>query len=89
MQTKDVLKEAILAFDGTAIIVSHDRDFLNGLVSKVYEFGDGKVREHIGGIYDFLAKKNIESLGELQMKRAPEHTEQPKSDSRSGGTPCL
>lgn len=85
MQTKDVLKEAILAFDGTAIIVSHDRDFLNGLVSKVYEFGDGKVREHIGGIYDFLAKKNIESLGELQMKRAPEHTEQPKSDSRSEG----
>lgn len=85
MQTKDVLKEAILAFDGTAIIVSHDRDFLNELVSKVYEFGDGKVREHIGGIYDFLAKKNIESLGELQMKRAPEHTEQPKSDSRSEG----
>lgn len=57
MRTKDVLKEAILAFDGTVIVVSHDRDFLNGLVSKVYEFGGGLVREHIGGIYDFLQKK--------------------------------
>lgn len=66
MRTKDVLKEAILAFDGTVIIVSHDRDFLNGLVSKVYEFGGGLVREHIGGIYDFLQKKEMESLDELQ-----------------------
>ena len=65
MRTKDVLKEAILAFDGTVIIVSHDRDFLNGLVSKVYEFGGGLVREHIGGIYDFLQKKEMESLDEL------------------------
>lgn len=56
MRTKDVLKEAILAFDGTVILVSHDRDFLDGLVSKVYEFGGGHVREHIGGIYDFLEK---------------------------------
>ena len=54
MPSKDVLKEAIKAFDGTAIIVSHDREFLDGLVSKVYEFGGGKVREHIGGIYDYL-----------------------------------
>ena len=57
MRTKDVLKEAILNFDGTVIVVSHDRDFLNGLVTKVYEFGGGQVREHIGGIYDFLQKE--------------------------------
>lgn len=65
MRSKDVLKEAILSFDGTVIVVSHDRDFLEGLVTKVYEFGGGKVREHLGGIYDFLAKKQIESLNEL------------------------
>ena len=65
MQSKDVLKQAIKDFDGTAIIVSHDRDFLDGLVDKVYEFGGGKVREHLGGIYDFLQKKQIESLNEL------------------------
>ena len=69
MRTKDVLKEAILAFDGTVIVVSHDRDFLNGLVTKVYEFGGGLVREHIGGIYDFLQKKEIESLDALQSAR--------------------
>lgn len=65
MRTKDVLKEAIRAFDGTVIVVSHDRDFLDGLVTKVYEFGGGIVREHIGGIYDFLQKKEMESLDEL------------------------
>jgi len=65
IQSKDVLKQAIKDFDGTAIIVSHDRDFLDGLVDKVYEFEGGKVREHIGGIYDFLKKKQIESLNEL------------------------
>lgn len=62
MRTKDVLKEAILSFDGTVIVVSHDRDFLDGLVSKVYEFGGGQVREHIGGIYDFLQKKRWSRL---------------------------
>lgn len=66
MRTKDVLKEAIAGFDGTAILVSHDRDFLNGLVSKVYEFGGGKVTEHLGGIYDFLQKKQIDNLSELE-----------------------
>ncbi|MBQ7420379.1 MAG: ABC-F family ATP-binding cassette domain-containing protein [Prevotella sp.] len=66
MPSKDVLKEAIKAFDGTAIIVSHDREFLDGLVTKVYEFGDGKVREHLGGIYDFLEAKHISELNELQ-----------------------
>lgn len=64
MQSKDVLKEAIRDFDGTVIIVSHDRHFLDGLVTKVYEFGDGKVREHLGGIYDYLASKNAENINE-------------------------
>ncbi len=66
MPSKDVLKEAIKAFDGTAIIVSHDREFLDGLVSKVYEFGGGQVREHLGGIYDFLQTKKIADLKELE-----------------------
>lgn len=70
MRTKDVLKEAILAFDGTAIIVSHDREFLDGLVDKVYEFGEGKVREHLGGIYDFLKKKEISSFDDLSAPAA-------------------
>ena len=65
MPSKDVLKEAIKAFDGTAIIVSHDREFLDGLVSKVYEFGGGRVKEHLGGIYDFLQAKQISELSEL------------------------
>ena len=60
-----MLKEAINAFDGTAIIVSHDREFLDGLVSKVYEFGGGAVREHLGGIYDYLRSRDINSLNEL------------------------
>jgi ATP-binding cassette subfamily F protein 3 len=64
MQSKDVLKEAIRDFDGTVIVVSHDREFLDGLVTKVYEFGDGKVREHLGGIYDYLATKNANSINE-------------------------
>lgn len=68
MASKDVLKEAIKAFDGTAIIVSHDREFLDGLVSKVYEFGGGCVREHIGGIYDYLQTRNISDLSQLQTK---------------------
>ena len=66
MKSKDVLKQAIKDFNGTAIIVSHDRDFLDGLVEKVYEFGGGKVKEHLGGIYDFLQAKNMESLRELE-----------------------
>ena len=66
MRSKDVLKDAIRDFDGTVVVVSHDREFLDGLVSKVYEFGGGLVKEHLGGIYDFLQKKNIASLNELQ-----------------------
>ena len=67
MPSKDVLKEAVKAFDGTAIIVSHDREFLDGLVDKVYEFGGGRVREHLGGIYDFLRSRQIDSLHQLDM----------------------
>lgn len=70
MPSKDVLKEAIKAFDGTAIIVSHDREFLDGLVSKVYEFGGGKVKEHLGGIYDFLLSRNISDLNQLSSQSA-------------------
>ena len=68
MASKDVLKEAIRAFDGTAIVVSHDREFLDGLVTKVYEFGGGRVKEHLGGIYDFLQSKKIAELNELGTK---------------------
>ena len=69
MRTKDVLKKAIAEFEGTVIIVSHDREFLDGLVEKVYEFGGGVVREHLGGIYDFLEKKKIDSLRQLEMSQ--------------------
>ncbi len=69
MRTKDVLKKAIAEFEGTVIIVSHDREFLDGLVEKVYEFGGGRVREHLGGIYDFLEKKKIDSLRQLELSQ--------------------
>ena len=82
MASKDVLKEAIQAFDGTVIVVSHDREFLDGLVSKVYEFADGKVREHLGGIYDFLQKKNLDSLADIgRMKGAPAVQTQDKASA--------
>ena len=80
MPSKDVLKEAIKAFDGTAIIVSHDREFLDGLVSKVYEFADGKVREHIGGIYDYLSSIDDASIAvESKPSTAPNKTEAAKA----------
>lgn len=69
LKTKDVLKQALLDFDGTLIVVSHDRDFLDGLVSKVYEFGHGRVREHLCGIYEFLESKKMENLQELEKKQ--------------------
>jgi ATP-binding cassette subfamily F protein 3 len=79
MQSKDVLKDAIRDFDGTVIIVSHDREFLDGLVTKVYEFGDGKVREHLGGIYDYLAKKNASNINEaVSLSKSPT---QPTADT--------
>jgi ATP-binding cassette subfamily F protein 3 len=68
MRSKDILKNALLAFDGTLIVVSHDRDFLDGLVDKVYEFRDRKVREHLGGIYDFLQRRKLASLRDIERK---------------------
>lgn len=80
MRSKDVLKEAIRDFDGTVIIVSHDRDFLDGLVTKVYEFGGGVVKEHLGGIYEFLQKKRIENLNELQKGVSLSHSQTGKEE---------
>lgn len=68
MRSKDVLKDALRDFDGTLIVVSHDREFLDGLVDKVYEFGHGRIREHLGGIYDFLERKKMENLRELERR---------------------
>ena len=85
MPSKDVLKEAIKAFDGTAIIVSHDREFLDGLVSKVYEFADGRVREHIGGIYDYLASIDDPSVSPVKTDDKPSAaTPAPQSPNVSG-----
>ena len=81
MQSKDVLKDALKDFDGTLICVSHDRDFLDGLVNKVYEFGGGQVREHLGGIYDFLRTKKISSLQELEKSKP---SNQPAVSKTSG-----
>ena len=81
MASKEVLKEAIRAFDGTAIIVSHDREFLDGLVSKVYEFGGGKVREHLGGIYDYLRAHNLDK--DALSLTLPSRGETAKSDNAS------
>ena len=79
MPSKDVLKAALQDFNGTVICVSHDRDFLNGLVNKVYEFGGGRVREHLGGIYDFLRAKKMQDLKELEISRP---TSQPRPSSQ-------
>ena len=90
MRSKDVLKEAIREFDGTVIIVSHDREFLDGLVTKVYEFGGGKVKEHLGGIYDFLQSKRIDSLDSLGTKslstQAPPATQKNEVKVSAGPT---
>lgn len=86
MKTKDILKQAIKDFDGTVIVVSHDREFLDGLVEKVYEFGGGKVRECLGGIYEFLEKKKIENLHELERSATPEKpAEQHKATQTTAG----
>ena len=79
IRSKDILKKALANFKGTVIVVSHDREFLSGLVSKVYEFRDGSVKEHIGGIYDFLNKRKLENLKELETQKERERTE--KSDA--------
>ena len=81
MKTKDILKQAIKDFDGTVIVVSHDREFLDGLVEKVYEFGGGKVRECLGGIYEFLEKKKMESLHELEAN-TPMRQQEKKQDAK-------
>ncbi|OJX83868.1 MAG: glycosyl transferase family 2 [Paludibacter sp. 47-17] len=81
MRSKEVLKEAIRTFNGTAIVVSHDREFLDGLVTKVYEFGNKKVREHLGGIYDFLQYKKMESLRELEATTVRVQNEATKAPS--------
>ncbi len=75
MRSKDILKKALLKYDGTLIVVSHDREFLDGLVTKVYEFGNKKIKEHLGGIYDFLNSKKLESLRELEKKALQEKTD--------------
>jgi ATP-binding cassette subfamily F protein 3 len=84
MPSKDVLKEAIKAFDGTAIIVSHDRDFLDGLVSKVFEFGGGKVKEHLGGVYDWIRSQNAQQAQEQQVQQI---VEQPQPKPAAEPTP--
>lgn len=83
MRSKDVLKEAIHEFDGTVIVVSHDREFLDGLVQKVYEFGNGHVREHIGGIYDYLRSRGIENLNQLSGVGSP--SQKSRDERREAG----
>ena len=84
IRSKDRLKQALQAFDGTLIVVSHDRDFLDGLVDKLYEFRDGKVKEHLGGVSDFLARRRLESLQELERKLEPEvKPAEPKKETQT------
>ena len=93
-RSKDILKQALKAYDGTLIVVSHDRDFLDGLVEKVYEFGDGKVREHLGGVDEFLRRKKVESFREFEIKAsavpeppkaAPDESKEKPQQASSGG----
>ncbi len=77
IRSKDILKQALKSYDGTLIIVSHDRDFLDGLVDKLYEFRDGKVKEHLGGVQDFLERRKLESLNELERHYKPIIEEKP------------
>ncbi len=88
MKTKDILKQAIKDFNGTVIVVSHDREFLDGLVEKVYEFGGGRVRECLGGIYEFLEKKKIESLQELELSKSPTGDNKSKAKIETSSKPA-
>lgn len=88
MRTKDVLKQAIRDFNGTVILVSHDREFLDGLVSKVYEFGGGQVREHLGGIYAFLESRKLASLRELEQRATVSKTEKDGNISKDSASPA-
>ncbi len=88
IRSKDVLKQALKAYDGTLIVVSHDRDFLNGLVDKVYEYADGRVREHLGGVDEFLHAKKVENFREFEMKAAQGRTPAPqKQDKPAAAAP--
>ena len=84
MRSKDILKEALMRFDGTVIVVSHDREFLDGMVDKIYEFRDGGVKEYLGGIYYFLEKRKVESLAEIERKAAPTTTTKEGTAASSG-----
>ena len=84
MRSKDILKEALMRFDGTVIVVSHDREFLDGMVDKIYEFRDGGVKEYLGGIYYFLEKRKVESLAEIERKAAPTTAAKEGSVASSG-----
>ena len=83
MRSKDILKRAIQKYDGTVIVVSHDRDFLDGMVEKIYEFRDGGVKEYLGGIYYFLEKRKVESLQDIERKDTPTST--PANKEASSG----
>ena len=84
MRSKDILKRAIQKYDGTVIVVSHDRDFLDGMVDRIYEFRDGGVKEYLGGIYYFLEKRKVESLQEIERKDAPAASATSAKDSSAG-----
>ncbi len=84
MRSKDILKEALMRFDGTVIVVSHDREFLDGMVDKIYEFRDGGVKEYLGGIYYFLEKRKVESLAEIERKATPATTTKESTTASSG-----
>ncbi len=85
IRSKDILKQALLQYDGTLVLVSHDRDFLDGLVNKIYEFKDGSVREHLGGLNDFLDRKNIETLDDLQKSGTNSNSISLKTNDATGG----
>ncbi len=85
MRSKDILKSAVMKYDGTVIVVSHDREFLDGMVQKVYEFRDGGVREYLGGIYYFLEKRRLESLQEVERKAPAKGGQQPEATAPKGG----
>ena len=85
MRSKDILKRAIQKYDGTVVLVSHDRDFLDGIVDRVYEFRDGGVKEYLGGIYYFLEKRKVESLQEIERKDKPVVADKSAAEASSAG----
>ena len=88
IKSKDILKQALKAYDGTMVVVSHDRDFLNGLVDKMYEFRDGKVKEHLGSVEEFLEKRKIENLQELERRFTPAPAAQPAKAEKTPEAPA-